>query len=307
MRTRVILAGLVMAGMAACNGEAKRREVSETLTLDKSETVAPASAPAEPARSGVAGFAAVPGNAAAKDAAATVEETAVGRPGAAPISGMIIRTGTAGLEVELLDPGLSEIRRLVARLGGYVANVSMQGGNEQVRQATLELKVPADRFDELTGGLEPLGRVEFVNVAAEDVGEEFVDLTARASNARRLESRLLELLGTRTGRLQDVLSVERELARVREEIERIDGRLRYLKTRAAMSTLSVQLHEPFPIVGDHPGRNVVLEALRQAWRNFVGVLAGSIALLGYAVPVGLLVWGAVGAGRRWRRAPAPSV
>ena len=298
MRARVMMAGLVVAGMVACDSEPKQ-ELTESVSLDKSETTTPAAAPASPARSGVAGFAAE-----AENAAVTVEETAIGRPGAGPVSSMIIRTGTAGLEVKLLDPGLSEIRRLVGRLGGYVANVSMQGGKEQIRQATLELKVPADRFDELTGGLEPLGRVEFVNVAAEDVGEEFVDLTARASNSRRLESRLLELLGTRTGRLQDVLSVERELARVREEIERIDGRLRYLKTRAAMSTLSVQLHEPFPIVGDHPGRNLVLEALREAWRNFVGVLAASIASLGYLVPIGLLVWGAILAGRRWRRVPA---
>ena len=217
---------------------------------------------------------------------------------------MIIRTGNAGMEVDLLDPGITGVRRLVTRLGGYVANVTFQGGKDQVPQASLELKVPAERFEELTGGLAPLGRVEFLNVTAEDVGEEFVDLSARAANARRLESRLLDLLGTRTGRLQDVLSVERELARVREEIERMDGRLRYLKTRASTSTLTVTLHEPLPIVGDHPGRNLVLEALRQAWRNFVGVVAASIASLGYLVPVAALVWGLVLAGRRWRRQPA---
>jgi hypothetical protein len=295
-----MMAGLVLAGVMSCSKDVA--ETHQSMTADKAANEAvPASAPAE-SRRAVAGFAA-----SAKDAevseVSSAEEGPLSRPGAAPVSSMIIRTGNAGLEVELLDPGLAEVRRLVARLGGYVANVSMQGGKDQVRQAALELKVPAERFDDLTGGLEPIGRLEFVNVTAEDVGEEFVDLTARASNARRLESRLLDLLGTRTGRLQDVLSVERELARVREEIERIDGRLRYLKTRAAMSTLSVQLHEPFPIAGD-PGRNVVLEALREAWRNFVGVVAASIASLGYLVPVGLLVWGAIVAGRRWRRAPA---
>ena len=60
----------------------------------------------------------------------------------------------------------------------------------------------------------------------------------------------------------------------------------------------------FPIVGDHPGRNVVLEALREAWRNFVSVLAASIASMGYLVPIGALVWGAIVAGRRYRRQPA---
>lgn len=293
MRARVMLAGLVLAGMSACGREPQPGETRQSLDQTESRATAPG------ADEAVAGFAAAP---AAKAAAA--DASALDRPGSLPASGMIIRTGTAGVEVELLDPGVAGIRRLVTRLGGYVANVALQGGKDQVRQASLELKVPAERFEELTGGLQPLGRVEFLNVTAEDVGEEFVDLSARAANARRLESRLLDLLGSRTGRLQDVLSVERELARVREEIERIDGRLRYLQTRASMSTLTVTLHEPFPIVGDRPGRNPVLEALRQAWRNFVGVVAAAIASLGYLVPVAALVWGLVLASRRWRRQPA---
>jgi hypothetical protein len=176
----------------------------------------------------------------------------------------------------------------------------VRSGRDQLRQATLELKVPSARFDELTEGLQPIGRLEFVNVSAEDVSEEFVDLTARAANGRRLEERLVELLRTRTGKLQDVLTVERELARVREEIERIEGRLRYLKTSAQLSTLSVSLHEPMPIVATQ-GRGPIAEAFRAAWRNFVGVLAASIASLGYLVPVVVVGWGVVAIGRRWRR------
>jgi hypothetical protein len=131
-----------------------------------------------------------------------------------------------------------------------------------------------------------------------------VDLTARVANSRRLEERLIDLLGTRTGRLQDVLSVERELARVREEIERMEGRLRYIKTRAALSTLSITLHEPPPIVAGNPGRGLVAEAFRQAWRNFAGVLAASIASLGYLLPVAAALWAVVVASRRFRRQPA---
>ena len=292
MRARVMMAGVALAGMTACGREPQAVETQQSLDQTRSEAPVPATHDA------VAGFTALPAKAEAPG------ETALDRPGALPASTMIIRTGNAGMEVDLLDPGITGVRRLVTRLGGYVANVTFQGGKDQVPQASLELKVPAERFEELTGALAPLGRVEFLNVTAEDVGEEFVDLSARAANARRLESRLHDLLGTRTGRLQDVLSVERELARVREEIERMDGRLRYLKTRASTSTLTVTLHEPLPIVGDHPGRNLVLEALRQAWRNFVGVVAASIASLGYLVPVAALVWGLVLAGRRWRRQPA---
>src|SRR5205823_10851551 len=78
----------------------------------------------------------------------------------------------------------------------------------------------------------PIGKLESVNVSAEDVGEEYVDVAARMANARRLESRLIDLLAARTGKLKDVLDVEQELARVREEIERYEGRLRYLKAHS---------------------------------------------------------------------------
>jgi hypothetical protein len=217
-----------------------------------------------------------------------------------PTTRLFVRTGQASIEVDSLEPAMAELRRIVQRAGGFVADASVQSGRNQLRQATLELKVPSIRFDELTEGLQPLGRLEFVNVGAEDVSEEFVDLTARAANGHRLEDRLVELLRTRTGKLQDVLSVERELARVREEIERMEGRLRFLKASAQLSTLSVSLHEPVPIVATH-GPGPIVEAFRAAWRNFVGVLAGAIASLGFVVPVLAFGWGLVVVGRRWRR------
>jgi hypothetical protein len=221
----------------------------------------------------------------------------------AVISDMVIRTGNASVEVNSLEPAMDALRRLAQRVGGFVGNSTIQSGREQLRQATMEIKVPASRFDDLTGGLAPLGRVEFVNVSAEDVGEEFVDLTARVGNSRRLEERLIDLLGSRTGRLQDVLAVERELARVREEIERQEGRLRYLKSRVSLSTLSVIIHEPPPLVAAHPGWNPLWEAMRQAWRNFVALLAGVIASLGFVVPVAAAAGVGIFLVRRIKRRP----
>jgi hypothetical protein len=206
---------------------------------------------------------------------------------------MLIRTGYASVEVDSLDPAIAAVRALAARLGGYIANSIVQSGDEQIRSAQLELRLPADRFDEGIGGLEPVGDVESIEVQAQDVGEEFVDLSARLENARRLEARLIELLATRTGRLEDVLAVERELARVREEIERMEGRLRYLQSRVATSTLNVNVHEPAPLVALHPGDDVIVRAFRTAWTNFVHLLAGLIASLGFVVPLGglaVLVW-----------------
>ncbi len=211
--------------------------------------------------------------------------------GAQVAPSMLIRTGGASIEVDKLDPAIIKVRQLAAQLGGYVANSSISGGRDQIRSATLELKIPAARYDQAVSGLGGIGRVESVNTNVEDVGEEFVDLTARAANSKRLEERLVGLLATRTGKLEDVLAVERELARVREEIERYEGRLRFLRTRAAVSTLSVTVHEPAPLLGQNPGDNPILAALRQAWRNFVGFIAWMIASLGVLIPVTLIAIG----------------
>jgi len=221
-----------------------------------------------------------------------------------PASRLIVRTGQASIEVDSLGSSMAELRRIVQRVGGFVADASIQSGRNQIRSATLEVKVPAARFDELTEGLHPLGRLQFVNVGAEDVSEEFVDLTARVENGRRLEDRLVELLRTRTGKLQDVLSVERELARIREEIERMEGRIRFLKTSAQLSTLSINLFEPPPLVASHPGYSVISEAFKAAWRNFVGVMAGAIASLGFVAPVVVLGWGGLVLAKRYRRKAA---
>ncbi len=226
---------------------------------------------------------------------------------------MLIKTGQASLQVDSLERAVSALRDLARAAGGYVVGTTMQTGAHQVRSATLDLRIPSARFDQARSGLDAIGKVESVQIAAQDVGEEYVDVAARLENARRLESRLLDLLAQRTGKLQDVLSVERELARVREEIERYEGRMRYLRTQVAMSTLSVTAHEPFPIIAGAPGGNVLAEAFRNAWRNFVRFTAWFIAALGVLIPVsalvglGALVWLAIRHRLPARRDASPTV
>jgi hypothetical protein len=150
-------------------------------------------------------------------------------------------------------------------------------------------------------GMPALGKVEHSSVSAEDVGEEFVDISARVANAKRLEERLITLLATRTGKLEDVLRVERELARVREEIERHEGRIRYLTTRVAMSTIHANVHEKPPVIAAHPGDNILFKAFVNMWRNFVRFLVAGIELMGLVIPVAALALGAWWLFRRWRQ------
>lgn len=239
-----------------------------------------------------------------------LEHPAPPQPPAAPVSdttpaSMLIRTGTVGIRVSTLEPAVAAVQELAVRLDGYVVNSSLQTGSRRVRTAQIDIRVPADRFDEALGGLSPIGDVEGVDISVRDVGEDYVDMEARAATRRQLEERLLDLLARRTGNLEEVLAVERELARVREEIDRYEGRLRYLRHRVSMSTLSIRLHEPEPLLSLYPGENVIVSSFQAAWRNFVMVVASLIAFLGFLVPAGLLLWFIWFVVRRRRRRRLP--
>lgn len=308
MKLALIAIAALIAAAAACGSEAPATD-SAAMGKEESQAVAGAApaAPPQPSNAsrqrGTVGLTTGEG---AADMARRTDPSAnagssvqfgAGDPSAVP--SMIIKTGHVSLEVDSLEPALADLRQVAQRVGGFVANMSIQGGQEQTRSAMAEIRIPAARFDDAMSGIVAAGKLEGSNVSSEDVGEEFVDMTARMKNARRLEERLIELLATRTGKLSDVLTVERELARIREEIERYEGRLRYLRTRASVSSITVNLHEPRPILGSQPGRNPIVEAFRRAWRNFVQFVASVISMLGVLVPlaaIGAIAWVLV---RRW--------
>jgi hypothetical protein len=222
---------------------------------------------------------------------------------ALPVDAMLIRTGNASIEVRSLTPAIDQVRALAGQMGGFVANTSIQAGDERLRSASIELRIPNERFDEAVSGLNGLGKLETVQISTEDVGEQYTDIAARVVNAHRLEDRLIDVLANRPGKLQDILAVERELARVREEIERYEGRLRYLKSRAATSRLTLSVHEPVPVI-EQTGQSPLVDAVRQAWGRFLGLVTLAIGWSGVVIPVGLIAAGAWWTLRR-RRRPLP--
>jgi Domain of unknown function (DUF4349) len=290
-----------VAVLIACSSEERSDSRQDAIIVRPSEGISvekDLSAPSRAPRPELAAASSPNAPPSAEPSQVRVTDTA-----AAPA--MLIRTGNAQIEVDSLEIAMQQVRNLAQQLGGYIANTQLASGRDQIRSATLEMKIPVARWADALSGIRPIGKVESLNEFTQDVGEEYVDVSARVQNARRLESRLIELLANRTGRLADVLTVERELARVREEIERYEGRLRFLRSRAAMSTLSVTVHEGFPVVSARGESGVLGDAFKQAWRNFVSFLAGIISISGIVVPlaaIGFLAWLAW---RKWWRPPHP--
>jgi len=209
-------------------------------------------------------------------------------PSIDPTGAMLVRHGVASIEVKGVDDAVTRMRQTAAQFGGFVANTALRTGKDEQRSAMLQLRIPSGQFDGAVAALSQLGKVESVSVNAEDVAEEYVDLGARLANARRVEARLAELLATRTGKLSDVLTVEQELARVRQEAERYEARMRWLERRATLSSLDVSIHEKLPLIDSPRGRGPILEAFAEAWERMVSFVAWLIALLGILVPLGVL-------------------
>src|SRR3954454_17472699 len=131
------------------------------------------------------------------------------------------------------------ITRLVKVNGGYLSETNSVSYSQQQRQATWKVRVPVDRFDGFLAEVTRLGELQKRHVDSQDVTQEYYDLDARIANKQEEEKRLLKHLADSTGKLEDILAVERELSRVRGEIEQMQGRLRYLTSLSALSTVTI--------------------------------------------------------------------
>jgi hypothetical protein len=291
--------GSVATGAGTSDGFAARDEAQAaklSVVNQDAAASAPAAAPAP----------ALERSSAASNVAARAD-VSLGMPMPAidPAGSMLVRHGRASIEVKTLDEAVTRLRQTAAQYGGFVANTALQAGRDEQRSAMLQLRVPSAQFDAAVAALSQLGKLESVNVNAEDVGEEYVDLGARLTNARRVEARLVEMLATRTGKLSDVLTVEQELARVRMEAERYEARMRWLERRASLSSLDVAIHEKLPLIDSPRGRGPIIEAFAEAWERMVGVVAWLIASLGVLVPLGVIIGLGVLVGRRLLRGGTP--
>ena len=130
-----------------------------------------------------------------------------------PIAGlMIVRTASLKLLTKDFDKTREALEAVVRRNRGYSAELTVGSESGKAHTLSATFRVPADQLDAAIAEIKQLAQIEKESQSAEEVTEQYVDLTARVSNARRTEQTLLDVLEKRTGRLSDVLEVEQELA-----------------------------------------------------------------------------------------------
>ena len=238
---------------------------------------------------------AAPATEAGTPVAAVAGQISLPLGGAQPTIGpSIARTARLRLSSRDFEGTRRAVERIAGDLGGWFSRMDVSRVGE-ARSLTAALQVPAARLDEALAALKPLGIVLDESQKGEDVTEQIVDVDARLSNARNTEKRLVDLLQRRTGELEHVLAAEREISRVREEIERFDAQRKNLDRRVTYATLTVEVIEeiqasinlgPRPVPGRF--RDALVTGLTEAMDSALG-----LALLVIRLAPTLLLWAAV--------------
>jgi len=186
----------------------------------------------------------------------------------------IIRNAEITMEVPSTTDTQHKVTSIAEANGGFVVtSEAKQRENVDPAQRTLDIKlvvrVPSTRFGVTFDEIKKLAsNMPQENVSGQDVTEEFIDLEARIKTQKALELQFLEIM-RQANKVADALEVQRQIADVRTDIEKLEGRKRFLENRASLSTITVNIQTPKPAIAvTVPGFG---QNLRDAVSDSVGI------------------------------------
>lgn len=156
----------------------------------------------------------------------------------------------------------------------------------------MTIRVPAVRFGETLAEIRKAsGRIIVETVKGQDVTEEFIDIEARLKAQEALEAQFTEIM-KRANTVEEALNVQRQLAQVRSEIEKIEGRKRFLENQSSLSTIKLRIRTPAVISAGGPGfiarlTDSINTGLDAAIDFVLGLVTFVIAVLPFALFIGL--------------------
>jgi hypothetical protein len=155
----------------------------------------------------------------------------------------LIRNAQLDLEVVSYDAAVQRLTTFATEEHGFVATQSSAKLPNGKLQGTIVIKVAPDNLDRFLQKARGLGELKNQTLGTDDVTKAYLDTDARLRNAKRMEERLLDMLQKKTGKVSDLLEVEKELARVREQIEQMQGTLKYYDALVQYATVTITLAE----------------------------------------------------------------
>jgi hypothetical protein len=192
----------------------------------------------------------------------------------------IIVSHNIQVEVGDFTKSFNAVSKMAEQAGGYNTEASHQRTSEGTNFGRIVMRVPPNSAGTLLDSVKRLGEVLKEAEKGEDVTEQYYDLDARLKNSKASEARLLVLLNKTTGKMSDVLEIEKELTRVRGDVESMEARKRNMDLDTSMVTIVVELSEPHRAM---PVSRKVWQPIRNAFGEGAEVLAQSIRIAVYAL------------------------
>jgi hypothetical protein len=164
---------------------------------------------------------------------------------AKPLPRKIIYNAEVRLVVQDLTQATQDLRFLLKEHDALIATSESGGSSGAPRQGFWRVRVPVERFDSFLDGLVKLGVPQKNKTDSQDVSEEYYDIQDRIKNKQLEQETFRGYLQDKkaTSKLEEILAVEKELSRVRGELDQLEGRLRRLKDLTALATVLITMQE----------------------------------------------------------------
>lgn len=192
----------------------------------------------------------------------------------------IIRTAYVSMRVPDVTEAVADVRDLVARRKGIISGESLSSGTPG-GYATITAQVPAADLTAFLDEVGALGDVDTLDITAQDVTTQVIDIDARIQVLESSIARLNALLAEAT-RVEDIIAIEAELANRQAELDSMTSQRKYLSDQVAMSTVTVTMSPITEIADvDMPG---FLSGLQTGWSAFLALIGFAITAAGFLVP-----------------------
>ena len=172
-----------------------------------------------------------------------VEPNPVEAPASALANRKLIRNAQVELEILSFDVAVQKITAFANEERGYVVTTNSEKQANGKLRGTVVVKVVPENLDRFVQKIHDLGELKNQTLGTEDITKAYFDTDSRLKNARVMEQRLIDMLKKKSDDINDLLQVERELGRVREQIEQMQGELKYWDSQVQFATVTIQLTE----------------------------------------------------------------
>lgn len=208
----------------------------------------------------------------------------------------IIRDASMRMQVETYKTARTAINEAIAKHEAYVT-VEDESKSGYSWENNMVIRVSSEKFDALLEDLTQLAiYTDHKRINAKDVTAEYIDIESRLENRKKVEKRFQEIL-QQAKNIKEILDVENEIRKIREEIDAAEGRLKYLRDQVSFSTINLTYYQKLDYEAA-PERSYFTKVGKAVGEGWDGFLEFTIAIL-YAWPFWILLVAVVWLVRGW--------